>query len=153
MKGSPLPDDLSNGLIPVLLKNAPLNRLPRAFSLLVATPKPRLVRLAVATAGREAFTTEHKRREAEHFVLKVDIGGVAGWLAPLLGKQPPDSHVWILEGKAPAFVRAEQPFYHGRSALAHRPGGSYMVGRRAAALGRHGAITPLRRLAGRRRAG
>jgi hypothetical protein len=49
----------------------------------------------------------------EGHVLKVKIGGVAGWLAPLLGKQPPDSHVWILEGKVPAFVRAEQPFYMG----------------------------------------
>ena len=34
-------------------------------------------------------------------------------LAPLLGKQPPDSHVWILGEEAPAFVKAEQPLYLG----------------------------------------
>jgi len=31
---------------------------------------------------------------------------------PLVGKQPPDSHVWILGGEAPAFVKAEQPPYN-----------------------------------------
>lgn len=39
--------------------------------------------------------------------------GVAGLLAPLIGKQPSDFHVWILRGKAPAFVRSEQSFYMG----------------------------------------
>lgn len=49
-----------------------------------------------------------------HFnVLKVDIGGVAGLLAPILGKQPPDSHVWVLEGEAPAFVKSEAPLFVG----------------------------------------
>lgn len=108
-----LPPDLANGLIPVLLKNVKTAALPKTLSLVVATPKPRLVRLALAVAGREAFRTGAEKREAEHFVLKVDIGGFEGWLAPLVGKQPPDSHVWILEGSAPAFVRAEQPFYMG----------------------------------------
>jgi hypothetical protein len=48
-----------------------------------------------------------------HYVLKVDIGGIKGVVAPLVGKQPPDSHVWILGGDAPAFVRSEQPLYNG----------------------------------------
>ena len=48
-----------------------------------------------------------------HYVLKVEIGGVAGVLAPIVGKQPPDSHVWIASGEVPVFVRGEQPFYAG----------------------------------------
>ena len=48
-----------------------------------------------------------------HYVLKVEIGGVAGVLAPIVGKQPPDSHVWIATGEVPVFVRAEQPLYAG----------------------------------------
>lgn len=48
-----------------------------------------------------------------HYVLKVDVGGVAGVIAPIVGKQPPDSHVWIATGDVPALVRAEQPFYAG----------------------------------------
>jgi hypothetical protein len=46
-------------------------------------------------------------------VVKVDIGGFAGLVAPLLHKQPPDSHLWILHGDAPAFVKSEGPFYLG----------------------------------------
>jgi hypothetical protein len=45
--------------------------------------------------------------------LKVDIGGLSGLLAPLVGKQPPESHVWILTGEVPAFVKSEQPLYYG----------------------------------------
>jgi hypothetical protein len=52
-------------------------------------------------------------RQATHYVVKVDIGGLSGLLAPLLGKQPPDGHVWILGGDAPAFVKSEQQLYFG----------------------------------------
>jgi hypothetical protein len=34
---------------------------------------------------------------------------VASWV----GKQPPDSHVWILGGEAPAFVKSETLSYMG----------------------------------------
>lgn len=51
--------------------------------------------------------------KATHYVLKVDIGGIPGVVAPLVGKQPPDSHVWILEGEAPAFVRSQAPMFIG----------------------------------------
>jgi hypothetical protein len=34
-------------------------------------------------------------------------------MAHLTGKQPPDSHMWMLEGAAPAFVKSESPLYEG----------------------------------------
>ena len=52
-------------------------------------------------------------QKATHYVLKVNIGGLAGLIAPLVGKQPPDSHVWIFGGDTPAFVKAEQALYPG----------------------------------------
>jgi hypothetical protein len=52
-------------------------------------------------------------RQATHYVLKIDIGGFAGLVAPLVGKQPPDSHVWILDGEAPAFVRSQAATFLG----------------------------------------
>jgi hypothetical protein len=104
---------LANGLILTLLKNANPNAPPKELAYVAATPKPRLVKLAITTAGEEPFTTGGASRKAIHYVLKVEIGGVAGVVAPLLGKQPPDSHVWILGGPAPAFVKSEQPFYNG----------------------------------------
>jgi hypothetical protein len=105
-----LPPDLANGLLPALLKNV-RPEAPPTVSMVVATPKPRLVKLAISNAGKNAFSTGSTNRRATHYVLKVEIGGLSGVLAPLLGKQPPDSHLWILEGEAPAFVRSEQPLF------------------------------------------
>jgi len=45
--------------------------------------------------------------------VKVEIGGLPGVIAPLIGKQPHDTAVWILPGEAPAFVKSEGPFYQG----------------------------------------
>src|SRR5215208_5994568 len=105
--------DLSNGMILTLLKNVRANALPKSLSFVAATPKPRLVKLELSSVGRESFATGGAGRTARHYVLKVEIGGLSGLLAPLVGKQPPDSHVWILEGEAPAFVKSEQALYIG----------------------------------------
>jgi hypothetical protein len=108
-----LPPDLANGLVLTLLKNAGVNALPKTVGFVAATPKPRLVKLAISAAGEEPFTTGATTRKAMHYILKVDIGGISGVVAPLIGRQPPDSHVWILDGDAPAFVKSEQPLYNG----------------------------------------
>ena len=108
-----VPPDLANGLILTLLKNVRTGAPPKSISLIAATPKPRLVKLAITAAGEEPFSTGGATRKAIHYILKVEIGGISGVLAPLLGKQPPDSHVWILGGEAPAFVKSEQPLYLG----------------------------------------
>ena len=34
-------------------------------------------------------------------------------IAPLIGKQSPDQHVWILTGPAPVFVASETSFFMG----------------------------------------
>jgi hypothetical protein len=108
-----LPPDLANGMIITLLKNVRRGAVPKSVSFVAATPKPRLVKLGITAAGSESFSVAGSPRKATHYVLKVEIGGVSGLLAPLLGKQPPDSHVWILEGEAPAFVKSEAFLYMG----------------------------------------
>ena len=108
-----VPPDLSNGMILTVLKNVRADAPPKSLSYVAATPKPRLVKLELAVGDRERFSTGSAGRTATHYILKVDIGGLSGVVAPLLGKQPPDSHVWILGGEAPAFVKAEQTFYLG----------------------------------------
>lgn len=108
-----LPPDLANGLILTLLKNVSPGEPPTSLAFVAATPKPRLVKLRVSSEGTDGFSTGTEGRRAAHYVLKVDIGGIQGVLAPLFGKQPPDSHVWILQGEAPAFVKSEQELYVG----------------------------------------
>jgi hypothetical protein len=107
-----LPADLANGMISTLLKNVDPSAPPKSVSYLAATPKPRVIKLEVKAAGTATFSTAGVRRRAIHYVLEPEIGGVAGVVAPLVGKQPPDSHVWIMGGDAPTFVRSESPLFN-----------------------------------------
>jgi hypothetical protein len=107
-----LPPDVANGLVLTLLKNIRSDA-PMTLSMVAATPKPRLVKLAITPQREEPFSVGGSSRKATHYVVKVEIGGAAGLVAPLLGKQPPDIHVWILGGEAPAFVKSEGPLYFG----------------------------------------
>jgi len=66
--------------------------------MVATTPKARLVKLAITRQGAEPFSIGDSSRKVTHYVVKVEIGGAAGLVAPLLGKQPPDIHVWILVG-------------------------------------------------------
>jgi hypothetical protein len=108
-----LPPDLANGMVLTLLKNfRPEEHLPQV-SMVVATPKPRIVKLSLSLQGKEPFTIVGSHRESLHYAIKVEIGGLAGLIAPLLGKQPPDSHIWIIGGEAPTFVKSETLSYLG----------------------------------------
>lgn len=112
-----MPEDLANGSILTILKNlnttADPHAEPIALSYLGALPKPRLVRLAITSSSEDSFRVGSLRRKARCFVIKINLGGMAGVVAPLIGKQPGDIRVWIEEGEAPAFVREEGAFYQG----------------------------------------
>jgi hypothetical protein len=107
------PPDLSNGLFMPLTKNVKVDALPESVSVVAITPKPMLVKVKFRSAGREPFSFAGSRRQATHYVLHVDIGGLKGLAAKIFGKQPPDSHIWILDGDAPAFVKAATPIATG----------------------------------------
>lgn len=104
-----LPPDLANGLVPTVLKNIHADRTETDISMLAATPKPRLVKLVITPMGEEPFETGEAHRKAMKYQVKVDIGGIKGWVAHVMGKQPPPTYVWILEGEAPTFVKSEGP--------------------------------------------
>jgi hypothetical protein len=108
-----LPADLANGMISMLLKNVRPGATPKTLSIVAATPKPRLVKLEVSVAGKDSLTIAGVRQTSTHYVLKVNIGGLTGLVAPLFGKQPPDAHVWILDGEVPAFLRSQAPMFAG----------------------------------------
>jgi hypothetical protein len=108
-----LPPDVANGLLLTLMKDIKPSVPRTTVSMVATTPKPRLVKLAILPQREEPFTIGRFHHKAMHFVVKVEIGGVAGFLARLMGKQPADTHVWVLGGEAPAFVKAEGPLYVG----------------------------------------
>jgi hypothetical protein len=108
-----LPPDLANGILLVLLKNILPNTKETKVSYVGAAPKPRLVHLAITPNGEETFSVAGARHKATLFRVKVEIGGITGRIAPLIGKQPADTKVWVVGEGAPAFVRADQALYVG----------------------------------------
>jgi len=77
------------------------------------TPKPQLVQQEISPAGEEPFSIAGAWRKAIHYVVKVHVPGLTGVVASVFGKIPPDSHIWILGGEAPAFVAAETSLFSG----------------------------------------
>jgi len=108
-----LPPDLGNGLIPFLLTNLREGTSQIEIPMVVAGPKPRLVKVAVNAQGTEPFSLGGFNREAVHYVGKIDLGGVAGVVAPVVGKQPPDAQIWMLGGEAPVVLKSEMLAYAG----------------------------------------
>ncbi len=108
-----LPTDLANGMIFVLLDNIDPKTPKTTVSMLVATPKPRIVKLEITPEGADSFSIAGLPHESQRFVLKIRIPGVSGVIAPVVGKQPPDTHIWMIEGKAPGVLKSEGPLYEG----------------------------------------
>src|SRR5579862_8903908 len=58
-----LPPDLANGLVQILLKDLPANSPKTTVSMVVATPKPRLVKLIITPAPEDSFTVGGEKRK------------------------------------------------------------------------------------------
>src|SRR5207253_11524758 len=81
--------------------------------MVTATLKPLRGKLALPPQGEERFSTAGSPRKAMRYKVKIELGGVTGLVAPLIGKEPPDIQIWIIGGASPAFVREEGPLYEG----------------------------------------
>src|SRR6201981_2490180 len=108
-----LPPDVANGLVFTLLKDVEPSVPQTTVSYVVATPKPRLVHLEITPQGRVPFSIGSSPHTAFRYMVKVKIGGAAGLIARLVGKQPPNLHASGLAESAPAFVRFDGPLYSG----------------------------------------
>jgi hypothetical protein len=71
------------------------------------------VKLSIAPQTEDRFAVVGARYKATLFVLRVELGGITGLIAPLIGKKPPDTKVWVVASGTPAFVKAEQSLYPG----------------------------------------
>jgi hypothetical protein len=108
-----LPPDSANGILLILLKSISPDTKETKVSYVGTAPKPRLVHLSITPNGEETFSVAGARHKATVFGVKVEIGGIAGMIAPLIGKQPAETKVWVVGEGAPAFVRAEEALYVG----------------------------------------
>ncbi|MGI4758646.1 MAG: hypothetical protein ACRYGF_17570 [Janthinobacterium lividum] len=108
-----LPADLGNGMMPMLLQNMPKGSEEIKVGYLVTNPKPRLVKLAIHPEGSDTYHVGGVARSAAKYRLHIDIGGIAGVVAPIIGKEPPDLTAWITSGAAPTFLKINSFLYLG----------------------------------------
>ena len=104
-----LPADLSNGMLLILAKNMDPSAPETMLSMVALTDKPRVVKLRFTPSEERPIKFGLFTFKAQQYVMKVKIEGAAGKIAPLIGKQPPDSHFWIVKSESPTFYQFEGP--------------------------------------------
>jgi len=105
-----LPPDVYNGLVLSIVKDLP-KEATETVHFMAFTPEPRLIQLLVAPAGEQKILVGDLAKTAVHYKLKPQLGIWLKLFATVLGRVPPDEHVWILMDDVPAFVRFEGPLY------------------------------------------
>ena len=103
-----IPEDVSNGLLFVLLKNVDPS-VGTMISFIAASSKPRVLKWDIAPGPEKTIKVGFTSQKLQHYVVKTKIQGPAGAIAPLIGKQPPDIHIWLAKSEAPTFVEFEGP--------------------------------------------
>jgi hypothetical protein len=107
-----LPADVYDGMVTTIAKNLPVGA-PTTVHLVAFTPKPRLIGLELTGASAPPTLVGRHAERTVVFTLKPRLGPFVHLFASLLGRMPPDSHVWIVTEGGPAFVRFEGPMYLG----------------------------------------
>ncbi|GGH06101.1 hypothetical protein GCM10011586_22850 [Silvibacterium dinghuense] len=97
-----LPDDLANGIVGTLLLNVPDNAIPFRVGMLAPVGGGRLIRLLISPAEEQTVHLAGQTLEATVFRIHPELGGIVRVIARLLGLQPKDVMVWVLEGEDPA---------------------------------------------------
>ena len=101
-----IPPDIYNGLAATLLKNIPAGSAVSA-QMLAFTPKPIVIKMDLTTEGEDRVLLGGRSLKANRHLVKIDVGGLKGLIADLIGKDPPDLRYWLVAGSVPAFVRFE----------------------------------------------
>ena len=102
-----LPADLANGMVTTLARRH-RSQGAENRSLYARRYPQAAARETRDFASRRGFVHGwSSAAKAMRYAVKVDIGGISGIIAPIIGKQPPDTHVWMVYGKAPGLLKSE----------------------------------------------
>ena len=107
------PDLTSNNLLLIELMNLPADATATTLPMIAPAAKPRLIKATITSIGQTPVMTGTMRRKATEYLIKIDLGGVAKVVAPIIGKAPTDMHIWMIPGDAPSIVRQEGQFFGG----------------------------------------
>lgn len=112
-----LPQDLYNGLVTPIVKNLSSDTPETKVSMIVSTPKPRVVTLVMRPMGTTPFSLAGFERKGLQYEIKIELGGIVGLIAPVVGKAPPNIYMWVEGGEVPIFLRETGPLFEGGAIL------------------------------------
>jgi hypothetical protein len=101
-----LPEDLHNGMTATLLRNLPAGA-SASGHVYAFTPKPRLMRTTLRPESQDRYLVGEAARTAVRYLVAMDLVGLAGVVAAVMGREPPDLRFWISTGAAPSFLKFE----------------------------------------------
>ncbi len=108
-----MPADTYNGVASTILMNLLPGTQQTRIAIVIGAPKPRIAHLSSTLAGKKSFVLGGSQREASEWTVRVELGGIAKVVAPMIGKQPADYHVLIGGGDDPVFLREDGPLFEG----------------------------------------
>jgi hypothetical protein len=106
-----LPPDLVNGIVALAVENFPKGASELKTSYLIVDSRPRVVQFSFKPDGEDNVRIGVATRRTSRFKMHVDIGGVAGVVAPIVGKQPADFELWVLDGEVPMLIKMDGALY------------------------------------------
>jgi hypothetical protein len=106
-----LPPDLSNGLVSSVVESFPRGATEMKVSYLASSPKPRVVTLSIKPDGKDFYNVGGLKRSCTRYKIHIELGGVAGVIAPVMGKQPSDIEIWLDDGPVPVFMKLQGALY------------------------------------------
>jgi hypothetical protein len=107
-----VPEDVTNGMISILLKNLDLG-VSATTHLLAFTPQPQLLDVTMTPDGSDKYWIGWTSANATRYRVSLKVAGVKGVVATVIGKQPGNLLMWITRGESPTMVRFEGPMFIG----------------------------------------
>jgi hypothetical protein len=105
-----IPEDVSNGMTSLVLKNLP----PGASGIvhfIAFTPKPQLLELELSPEGTDQLLIGSAAQTVTRFLMQPKVPGMKGVVATAVGKQPQPFRMWLTPEPAPALLKFEGPLY------------------------------------------
>jgi len=103
-----MPANLSNGMVIILAKNLAPGR-GATVRMVAFTPSPKLIGLELEPVGTERASFGAETKPVTRYAIKPKLGFFLKIGAKLTGRDPPDSHAWIITEDVPAFAKFVGP--------------------------------------------
>jgi hypothetical protein len=108
-----LPANLSNGVFFTVLRNLKISDSQADIPYLAVSSKPRLVTLAISLDGTDQYRVADASYKAMRYLVKIKLGGLSSAIAPVIGRDPGNFHIWVSTGPIPTVLRADGPLFDG----------------------------------------